>query len=221
LKSAGETPSVIKDPRYVGARGILEGVEQFDASFFGFYPKEAQLMDPQHRLFLECAWEALDDAGCVTESYQGVVGVFGGAGINSYLLSVISPNLENLSAAEGYQLAIGNHSDFLTTRVSYKLNLRGPSLNIQSACSTSLVAVHVACRSLLGRQCDMALAGGVAIGLPQNKGYLFQEGMILSPDGHCRAFDAKAQGTVAGSGVGIVVLKRLADAVADGDHIYA
>src|SRR5262249_39199112 len=152
LKAAGESPAIIKDPRYVGARGILEGVDLFDASFFGFYPREVQLMDPQHRLFLECAWEALEDAGCATDSYEGVVGVFGGAGINSYLLSVISPNPENLMAAEGYQLAIGNHNDFLTTRVSYKLNLRGPSLNIQSACSTSLVAVHVACRSLLGRQ---------------------------------------------------------------------
>ncbi len=221
LMSSGEASSAIKDPHYVGARGILEGVELFDASFFGFYPKEAQLMDPQHRLFLECAWEALEDAGCVTESYEGVVGVFGGAGINSYLLSILSQKLEGLNAAEWYQLAIGNHSDFLTTRVSYKLNLRGPSLNIQSACSTSLVAVHVACRSLLGRQCDMALAGGVAIGLPQKRGYLFQEGMILSPDGHCRAFDAKAQGTVPGNGVGIVVLKRLADAIAEGDHIYA
>jgi acyl transferase domain-containing protein len=221
LRSAGEASSVIKDPHYVGARGILEGVELFDASFFGFYPREAQLMDPQHRLFLECAWEALEDAGCVTESYEGVVGVFGGAGINSYLLSILSRNQEGLSAAEGYQLAIGNYSDFLTSRVSYKLNLRGPSLNIQSACSTSLVSVHVACRSLLGRQCDMALAGGVAIGLPQKSGYLFQEGMILSPDGHCRTFDANAQGTVPGNGVGIVVLKRLADAVAEGDQIYA
>ncbi|MGE0127978.1 MAG: SDR family oxidoreductase [Blastocatellales bacterium] len=221
LKSAGETSSALKDPNYVRARGILEGVELFDAPFFGFFPREAQLMDPQHRLFLECAWEALEDAGCVTESYEGTVGVFGGAGMNSYLLSILSSNPESLSGAEGYQLAIGNHSDFLTTRVSYKLNLRGPSLNIQSACSTSLVAVHVACRSLLGRQCDVALAGGVTIGLPQKRGYIFQEGMILSPDGHCRAFDAKAQGTLAGNGVGIVVLKRLADAVADGDHIYA
>jgi acyl transferase domain-containing protein/acyl carrier protein len=221
LKSAGEASSVLKDPHYVGARGILEGVELFDASFFGFYPREAQLLDPQHRLFLECAWEALEDAGYVTESYEGSVGVFGGAGINSYLLSILSQNPEGLSAAEWYQLAIGNYSDFLTTRVSYKLNLRGPSLNIQTACSTSLVAVHVACRSLLGRQCDMALAGGVAIGLPQKRGYLFQEGMILSPDGHCRTFDAKAQGTVPGNGVGIVVLKRLADAVAERDHIYA
>ncbi len=221
LKDAGETTAALKDPNYVRARGILDGVELFGASFFGIYPREAQQMDPQHRLFLECAWEALDDAGCVTESYEGAVGVFGGAGINSYLLSILSSNPESLSGAEGYQLAIGNHSDFLTTRVSYKLNLRGPSLNIQSACSTSLVAVHVACRSLLGRQCDLALAGGVTIGLPQKRGYQFQEGMILSPDGHCRAFDANARGTVAGNGVGIVVLKRLVDAVADGDHIYA
>jgi acyl transferase domain-containing protein len=221
LKAAGEDPSVLRDPCYVKARGILEDVELFDASFFGFYPREAQMMDPQHRLFLECAWEALEDAGYDTENYQGIVGVFGGAGINSYLLSIISSNPGSLSLAEGYQLAIGNHHDFLTTRVSYKLNLKGPSIDLQTACSTSLVAVHMACRSLLGYQCDMALAGGVTIGLPQKKGYLFHEGMILSPDGHCRAFDAKAQGTVAGNGAGMVVLKRLADAVVDGDHVYA
>ncbi len=221
LKAAGESSSALKDPHYVPARGILEDVESFDAAFFGFYPREAQLMDPQHRLFLECAWEALENAGYDPDNYEGVVGVFGGAGINSYLLSLLATNRGELSSAEVYQLAIGNHNDFLATRVSYKLNLKGPSITLQTACSTSLVAVHMACRSLLGYQCDMALAGGVTINWPQKRGYLFQEGMILSPDGHCRAFDAKAQGTVAGNGVGIVVLKRLADAIADGDHIYA
>ena len=221
LKAAGEAPSVLSDPLYVKARGILEDVELFDASFFGFFPREAQQMDPQHRLFLEAAWEAIEDAGYDTNNYEGAVGVFGGAGINSYLFSALLSNPGNLSPAEGYQLAIGNQNDFLTARVSYKLNLRGPSLDIQTACSTSLAAVHVACRSLLGRQCDMALAGGATVSVPQKRGYLYQEGMILSPDGHCRAFDAEARGTVAGSGVGIVVLKRLADAVADGDHIYA
>ncbi len=221
LVSAGEAPMVLNDPLYVKARGILEDVESFDASFFGFFPREAQQMDPQHRLFLECAWEALEDAGYDTNNYEGSVGVFGGAGINSYLFSILSSNPGNLSPAEGYQLAIGNQNDFLTARVSYKLNLKGPSLDLQTACSTSLVAVHVACRSLLGHQCDMALAGGVTVSLPQKRGYLFQEGMILSPDGHCRAFDADARGTVAGNGVGIVVLKRLADAIADGDNIYA
>jgi acyl transferase domain-containing protein len=221
LLAAGEAEALVRDPRYVRARGILDGVDGFDAAFFGVYPREAQQMDPQHRLFLETAWEALEDAGYDANQYEGAVGVFGGAGMNSYLFSLLSGGLENLNPAEGYQLAIGNQNDFLATRVSYKLNLRGPSLNIQTACSTSLTAVHVACRSLLGRQCDMALAGGVTINLPQKRGYLFQEGMILSPDGHCRAFDAAAQGTVAGSGAGVVVLKRLVDAVADGDHIYA
>jgi acyl transferase domain-containing protein len=221
LKAAGESSSALKDPHYVRARAILKDVESFDAAFFGLYPREAQLMDPQHRLFLECAWEALEDAGYAPDNYEGIVGVFGGAGINSYLLSLLATNRGKLSSAEGYQLAIGNHNDFLATRVSYKLNLKGPSITLQTACSTSLVAVHVACRSLLGHQCDMALAGGVTINWPQKRGYLFQEGMILSPDGHCRAFDAKAQGTVAGNGVGIVVLKRLADAISDGDQIYA
>src|SRR5690606_3978955 len=185
-------------------------------------PREAELMDPQQRLFLECAWEALEYAGYDPDTYQGSIAVYGGSGSSgTYLLNNIGPYEDLLSPAEQQQVLVGNSGDFLTTRVSYKLNLSGPSMAIQTGCSTALVAVSVACESLLEGRCDMALAGGVAISVPQVKGYLYEEGMILSPDGHCRAFDACAQGTVGGSGVGIVVLKRLADALADGDTIHA
>lgn len=221
LTAAGVPRTVFKDPQYVRSRGILQDVELFDAGFFGVYPREAETMDPQHRIFLECAWEALEDAGYDAAAYKGLIGVFGGVGMNSYLLNWLSGGGKEVAPAEGYQLVIGNEKDFLATRVSYKLNLRGPSVVVQTACSTSLVAVHMACQSLLSYQCDMALAGGVTISLPQNAGYLYQEGMILSPDGHCRAFDAGAQGTVGGNGVGIVLLKRLADALADRDPVVA
>ncbi len=221
LLQAGASAEEVKEPNYVRARGVLGDVDLFDADFFGFYPREAELLDPQHRLFLECAWSALEDAGHDPERFDGLVGVFAGVSMNTYLLSFLSSRRGFLTSAEGYQLGIGNDKDFLATRVSYKLNLRGPSVVIQSACSTSLVAVHLACQSLLNYECDMALAGGASISLPEKRGYHYQEGMILSPDGHCRAFDAEARGTVSGNGVGIVVLKRLADALKDGDHIYA
>jgi len=221
LEAAGVYPAEFKDPHYVGAGGVLENVDLFDASFFGFYPREAALMDPQHRLFLESAWEALENAGYDPESYEGLIGVYAGVSMNTYLLFNLFSNLGVTGSADIYPLTIGNDKDFLPTRVSYKLNLRGPSVNIQTACSTSLVATHLACQSLLNYQCDMALAGGVAIRLPQKRGYLYQEGGIASPDGHCRAFDARAQGTIGGNGVAIVVLKRLADALADGDYIRA
>jgi amino acid adenylation domain-containing protein len=219
LAESGIAPGVLSDPDYVKAGGVLEGADLFDAAFFGFHPREAELMDPQHRAFLECAWHALEDAGYDSARYGGHIGVFGGAGLNTYLYEV-SPTLSNSSALR-YQAFIGNDKDFVTTRVSYKLNLKGPSVNVQSACSTSLVAVHLACQSLLAGECDMALAGGVAIRAPHKQGYFYEEGGILSPDAHCRAFDKDAQGTVFGSGVGIVVLKPLASALADGDHVYA
>ncbi|MDZ7268845.1 MAG: SDR family NAD(P)-dependent oxidoreductase [candidate division KSB1 bacterium] len=221
LQAAGVPAALYRQPNYVRARGILSGVDLFDAGFFGFLPREAELLDPQHRLFLECAWETIEQAGYNPENYPGLIGVFGGVGMNAYLLSYVMTRGGALDPAEGYQLAIGNDKDFLATRVSYKLNLKGPSLAVQTACSTSLVAVVLACQSLLSYQCDMALAGGVTISLPQESGYLYQEGMILSPDGHCRAFDAKAQGTVPGNGVGTVLLKRLEEALADGDTIHA
>lgn len=221
VEATGIDPALVQNPHYVKAAGVLEDIELFDAGFFGFYPREAALMDPQQRIFLETAWTALENAGYAPQTYDGLIGIFAGASLNTYLLYHLYNNLNIAGSADIYPLTIGNDKDFLTTRVSYKLNLRGPSVDVQSACSTSLVAVHLACRSLLDYQCDMALAGGVSIHLPQKRGYLYQEGGIASPDGHCRAFDAQAQGTVGGNGVGIVVLKRLADALADGDTIHA
>ena len=202
---------------YVKANAILSDIELFDANFFDFSPKEAELTDPQHRLFLECAWLALENAGYDPETYPGSIGVYAGVGMNTYLLN----NLYPIDSGSSYQVMIGNDKDFLSTRVSYKLNLTGPSVNVQTACSTSLVAVHLACQSLINGECNMALVGGVSIRVPQKAGYLYQEGMIMSPDGHCRAFDANAKGTVGGNGVGIVVLKGLEEAIADGDNIIA
>ncbi|NES02959.1 MAG: amino acid adenylation domain-containing protein [Okeania sp. SIO2F4] len=220
-------PAWLKNPNYVKAGAILADIDQFDAGFFGYSPKEAAILDPQQRIFLECAVIALEDAGYDPETYPGSFAVYAGGGINTYLINHVSPGLgyaNNRSFLEtvgDVQMTIGQAPDFLPTRVSYKLNLTGPSVNIQTACSTALVAVHSACQSLLNRECDMALAGGVAIRLPQKTGYLHQDGAVFSPDGHCRAFDAQAQGTVFGNGAGIVVLKRLSDAIADRDSIYA
>lgn len=222
LESFGIDESVLRDPRYVKARAVLEDIELFDASFFGFNPREAEITDPQHRFFLESAWEALESAGYNSETYEGSIGVYAGAGsFNTYFLNNLYPNHHLRESLGDYQLVIANEKDFLSTRISYKLNLKGPSVTVQTACSTSLVAISMACQSLLNYQCDMALAGGVSIGVNQKTGYFYKEGMILSPDGHCRAFDAQAQGTVSGSGVGIIVLKRLEEAIADGDYIHA
>ncbi|AVH69212.1 type I polyketide synthase [Nostoc sp. 'Lobaria pulmonaria (5183) cyanobiont'] len=219
LKSSGIDIININD-NYVKAAAILEEIELFDASFFGFNPREAEVIDPQQRIFLECAWSALENAGYDSKQYQGSIGVYAGTGISNYLINLYSnQNIRN--SIDPQQLIFANDKDFLTTRVSYKLELEGPSVDVQTACSTSLVAVHLACRSLLSGECDIALAGGVAINPSQKSGYSYQEGGILSPDGHCRAFDAKGRGTVFGSGVGIVVLKRLEDALADGDCIHA
>jgi amino acid adenylation domain-containing protein len=211
----------LNNPKHVRASGVLSDIELFDAYFFGYSPKEAELIDPQQRLFLECAWSAIEKAGYDPENYKGLIGVYAGCGGNDYLLKNLYPNRDILELNDFDDLSYGNAPDHLATRVSYKLNLTGPALNIQTACSTSLVAVHLGCQSLLNGECDMAIAGGVSIHLPQKTGYLYQEGLILSNDGHCRAFDAKAKGTVGGNGVGIVVLKRLADAIADGDYIHA
>ncbi len=219
--------SLRNDPNYIKARPILDGVDLFAASFFGITPKEAEMMDPQHRIFLECAWNALEDAGYDPERYAGAIGVYGGQSLNTYLLANLCADRDFITdlvgqyQVGGYNVVLGNDKDYLATRVSYKLNLNGPGITVQTACSTSLVAVVQACQSLLTYQCDMALAGGVSITFPQKRGYLYQQGGMVSRDGHCRAFDAKADGTVFGSGAGIVLLKRLEDAVADGDHIYA
>jgi acyl transferase domain-containing protein/SAM-dependent methyltransferase len=221
LLAEGLDAGLLSDPNYVNANAVLDDVEMFDASFFGFTPREAEITDPQHRLFLECALEVLESAGHEPGSYKGRIGVYAGAGLSTYLLNNLGPNRELIRSVSDFQILMGNNKDYVPTRVSYKLNLKGPSVNINTACSTSLVAVHIACQSLLDYHCDMALAGGVGIQVPQKQGYLYQEGGIASPDGHCRAFDARAQGTVNGSGVGIVLLKRLDDALADGDRIRA
>ncbi|WP_089934764.1 type I polyketide synthase [Candidatus Entotheonella palauensis] len=205
----------------VMAGGIIEDADLFDAAFFSVYPKEAQILDPQHRLFIECAWHALEDAGYDPETYGGSIGVFAGCYWNTYVLSMLKNHPAFFAALAPLQAEIGNDKDYLTTRVSFKLNLRGPSFTLQTACSTSLVAVVQGCFHLQTGQCDMALAGGVHLRFPQVQGYVYQQDGIASPDGHCRAFDAKAQGTVFANGVGVVVLKRLADAVADGDPIDA
>jgi acyl transferase domain-containing protein/thioesterase domain-containing protein len=222
LRAAGVDPAVLTDPGYIKVGAPLEGMELFDAGFFGFSPREAAIMDPQHRHFLEVAWEALEDAGHVPESFVGRIGVFGGSGMNAYMPYHLFTNPKLMSAAGLFLVRhTGNDKDFLTTRVSYLFDLRGPSVNIQTACSTSLVAIHSACQSLINQECDMALAGGVTIELPHGHGYHYQEGEILSDDGHCRAFDRRAKGTIFGSGVGLVVLRRLEDALADGDTVYA
>ncbi len=219
--------SPAEDQKMIRARGILEDTDLFDADFFGMYPKEAQLIDPQHRLFLECAWEALESSGHAPESYPGLIGVYAGLSMNTYLLHNLCTDRAfaagfsaNYQVGE-YQTMLGNDKDFMPTRVSYKLNLRGPSMTVQCACSTSLVAVCQACTSLLTYQCDMALAGGVSITFPQKRDYRYQEEGLASADGTCRTFDADACGTVFGHGVAVVLLKRLSDAIADGDSILA
>ena len=222
LLNAGVEPRLISHPNYVRANGALDDVDKFDAAFFGLNPREAAIMDPQHRHFLECAWEAVEHAGYDPYRFDGLIGIFGGSGHNAYLSYNLLTNPELVESVGFFLLRhTGNDKDFLTTRVSYAMNLKGPSVNVQTACSTSLVAVHLAGQSLLNRECDMALAGGVTIELPHRQGYLALEGEILSPDGHCRAFDADAGGTVFGSGVGLVVLRRLEDALAAGDTIHA
>jgi amino acid adenylation domain-containing protein len=209
------------NPNYVKARGILDDVEGFDAGFFGMTPREAEITDPQHRLFLECCWEALERAGYAPEKFGGSIGVYGGMSRNTYFMHNLYSNRDRVALVNTYQAEMGNEKDYLTTRVSYKFNLSGPSVSVHTACSTSLVAVVQACQGLLNFQCDLALAGGVSVRVPQARGYLYQDGFITSPDGHTRSFDARAGGTVFSNGVGVVALKRLEDAVADRDPIYA
>ncbi|HVU67020.1 MAG TPA: type I polyketide synthase, partial [Ktedonobacteraceae bacterium] len=221
LLAAGVSPELLSRPDYVKAGTVLEDADAFDASFFQFSPREAEIMDPQHRLFLESAWQALEDAGYNPETYAGLIGVFSGSALSTYLLNNIYYNNELVDTVGKVQISIGNDRDSLSSTVSYKLNLRGPSFAVQTFCSTSLVAVHLACQSLLNYECDMALAGGVAIQFPQVSGYLYEEGGIVSPDGVCRTFDGQARGSVMGNGLAVVTLKRYEDALRDGDHMYA
>jgi acyl transferase domain-containing protein len=222
LEDAGVPREIYSSAEYAPFGAILEEHDEFDAPFFGFSPRDAALLDPQFRQFLECGWEALESAGYDPSAAPGSVGVFAGVGMNAYNLFNLYSNPELIHRVGEFHIRhVGNDKDFLSTRLSYHLNLRGPSVNVQTACSTSLVAVHLASQSVLGGECDMALAGAVSVQIPQRKGTLFTEGGIIAPDGHCRAFDADAQGTVFGSGVAVVVLKRLEDALADRDPIRA
>jgi len=222
LLANGESRAKMAHRNYVPAAATVDGFADFDAEFFGLSPKEAAIMDPQHRQFLEVSWEALENAGHMPENFGGPIGVFGGCGMGSYFYFNICSNRDLVDSTGMFLLRhTGNDKDFMTTRLSHILDLNGPSLGLQTACSTSLVAVHYAAQSILNGECDMALAGGVTLELPHGRGYVFEDGEILSPDGECHAFDHRAQGTVFGSGAGVVVLRRLEDAIADGDHIWA
>ena len=221
LLAAGIPESLLNHPKLVRSGFVLDDVEQFDAAFFGLNPREAELLDPQHRLFLECAWQAMEHAGYEPDAMPGPVGVFGGSTLSGYLTANVFRNPEVVKNVGPRAAVYGSVPDYMVTRVAYKLNLRGPAMFVQSACSTSLVAVHLACRSLTAGECEMALAGGVSVQVPHRGGYSYEDGSMMSPDGICRTFDSNARGTVFGNGVGIVVIKRLADALADNDTIHA
>lgn len=221
LLESGIEPELIADPNYVPVNGTLSDITTFDAAFFGISPAEARVMDPQHRVFLESAWHVLEHAGYGGGVGDDAVGVFAAASHDRYLIYNLLPHLYTESPHSVYQVMLGNDRDYLASRASYLLNLKGPAINVQTACSSSLVAVHMACQSILDGDSDMAIAGGVALKVPQKSGYLYSEGMIVSPDGHCRPFDAKANGTTWGSGIGVVLLKSLDRAIEDRDTIYA
>ena len=220
LRAAGVPAEVLADPRYVRSAGHLDGIDRFDAEFFGYSADEAELIDPQHRLFLETAWLVVEDAGYDVTRFDGSIGVFAGAGVNRYLLRHLLPGARSPMKPDG-QLVPGHTPDYLPARVSYKLGLTGPSVAVQTACSSSLTAVCLAAQAVLDFRCDLAIAGGVSISATTPSGYLSSEGVVLSPDGRCRAFDTRSAGAPPGSGVGAVLLKRLEDALADGDHIDA
>ncbi len=221
LIAAGNDPELVANPNYVKAQGIVGDVELFDAGFFGYNPRSAELTDPQHRVFLECAWEAMESAGYDTERYPGRVGVFAGQSMNTYWLKNLYYHIDLVASVDSLAAAIGNDKDSITTEVSYRMNLRGPSVLVQSSSSTSLTAIHYACMSLLNHECDMAIAGGCSIHVPEIQGYMYQEGGTTDPEGHCRTFDADAKGFVSGHGGGAVILKRLSEALADGDNVLA
>jgi Polyketide synthase modules and related proteins len=212
---------LIDDPEYVPSRGVIHDIDKFDAEFFKYTPMEASIIDPQQRIFLQIAWEALETAGYDPTGSKPVTGLFAGVASSSYLNTQLAQLAASNDPSKNYQINMGNDKDFLATRVAYKLDLQGPVMTVQTACSTSLVASHQACQSLLNGECDMALAGGVTLIIPQKQGYLYQEGMILSPDGQCRPFDSEGNGTIIGNGAGVVVLRRLEDAIEDNDPIMA
>ncbi|SLM33113.1 hypothetical protein MTBBW1_90015 [Desulfamplus magnetovallimortis] len=221
LLAAGVSEADINNPSYVKANGTLKDMEYFDAEFFDFTPREAEILDPQHRQLLECSWEAMEHAGYDPLNYKGKAGIFGGVGLNSYLIHNLMGRKDLIETIGPWHINLANDKDFAPTRVAYKMNLRGPAVNTSTACSTSLVGLAMGCRSLLAFDSDMILAGGCTINLPQNEGYMYHQGGILSKDGHCRPFDITANGTVDGNGVAVVVLKRLDDALRDGDTVHA
>ena len=221
MVESGVDPTVVETDGYVAAKGVLDGADLFDPAFFGYSPREAELLDPQHRVFLECVTEALEHAGCVPGEFDGRIGIFAGAAFNTYLLSNVLTNPHVAGSAGQLQILQASDKDFLATRAAYKLGLRGPAMTVQTACSTSLTAVHLACQSLLNGECDIAVAGGVTVSTPLLQGYIHEAGGIASPDGHCRPFDVDSAGTVPGNGVGIVVLRRLDDARGSGDAVAA
>ncbi|WP_375760790.1 beta-ketoacyl synthase N-terminal-like domain-containing protein [Corallococcus exercitus] len=220
LDDAGVPQALRAHPQWVRSSYVLEGATEFDAGLFGYSPREAELMDPQQRIFMECAWESLDNAGYDPLRFKGAVAVYASVSLSSYLLRALMRQPDLMDAAGSFGVMLANDKDYVATRVSHRLGLRGPAATVQTACSSSLVALHLACQSLLSGESDMALAGGSSVSFPQTAGYLYQEGMIFSPDGYCRAFDAKANGTVRGAGAAVVVLKRLSDALKDGDTIH-
>lgn len=229
---AGVHPDWYSKPQYVFAAPVLENVDMFDADFFGISAREAELMDPQQRVAIEVAWQTMERAGYNPKDFSGSVGVYAGAGMNTYILNNVLPNrnklvtqnsleVMNLESLGGFQVMVANDKDYIATRIAYCLDLKGPAVNVQTACSTTLVSMHMACQSLLNGEMDIALAGGVSVKVPQKSGYSHAEGMIVAGDGHCKAYDEKADGTIFGNGCGFVLLKRLEDALQDGDHIHA
>ncbi|MDC7221509.1 MAG: beta-ketoacyl synthase N-terminal-like domain-containing protein [Spirochaetales bacterium] len=221
LDEAGISSDLYNSPNYVKRSASLKEAKMFDPAFFGYTPSDANVMDPQHRLFLEHSWKCMEDGCYDPEEYDGLIGVYAGCSQNDYLIKNLVNSNTRIDSLEAFQLMLGNDKDYLSTRVSYKLNLKGPSMTIQTACSTSATAIQQACLSLINYQCDMALAGGSSVNVPHDGGYEYKDGLIFSPDGHCRSFDEKANGTVFGDGVGVILLKRLEDALEDKDHIYA
>ena len=227
LIASGVGDTALANPAYVRRAALLEGIDEFDAEFFGFTPQGARMMDPQHRLFMQCAWHALEDAGCDPAEFDGSIGVYGTSSASGYLLhNLMSHHDPHRIIGQGatfemINLSLQNDKDYLATRVSHQFNLRGPALSVQTACSSSLVAVHLACQSILSGECDMALAGAASIRVPHRVGYWHEPGSMVSASGHCRPFDVRADGTIFGSGVAIVVLKPLQAAVDDGDRIHA
>lgn len=223
----GAFEDLSESEKIIYSGGIVNNIELFDYDFWGYSKREAELMDPQHRLFLTCAWEAMEDAGYDYSMSQTTVGVYGGCGPSTYLYNNLLPNqnrakeISFVKSVDELSILMGNYSEYLTTKLSYKLNLCGPSINVQSACSTGLVAVHFACMGIINQECEVAIAGASTIVIPQNSGYVYQEEMMYSKDGHCRPFDAESSGTVFSNGVGVVILKSLKQAQADGDRIYA